>query len=234
MALKLTSDSYNSGVFDLMKTLIRSAAFALAAIIATTTFQAQAANKTLSYTVQRDGKNIGTHTYNISDRGDETLVEVTTDIKVKVLFVTAYKFIHASKEVWKNGQLVSLSSTTDDDGTAKELNAAAAGSKFTLDSKVKGAERRQHADGPLIPASLWKRDIVTQSRVLNTLDGTVMKIDVEDMGQDTVQAGGADVQAHHYSITGELTRELWFNAAGDLVRIRFPDKTKTEIVYALN
>ena len=69
--------------------------------------------------------------------------------------------------------------------------------------------------------------------MLNTLDGTLMSIKVEDLGADEVDAGGAKVTANHYSITGELTRELWFNGAGDLVRVRFPDKTGTEIVYAL-
>jgi len=216
-----------------MKTLIRSAAFALAATIAATSGQALAASKTLSFDVLRDGQNIGTHSYAISDNGAETQVEVTTDIKVKMLFITAYKFVHASKEIWQNGQLVSLNSTTDDDGTPKALNATTEGGKITIDSQVKGQDRRQHANMPMIPASLWKQDITKQDAVLNTLDGTVMEISVEDLGTEAVEAAGASIQAQHYSITGELTRELWFNTAGDLVRVRFPDKTGTEIIYAL-
>lgn len=217
-----------------MKTLIRSAAVALAGVIIAASWQAQAASKTLDFTVLRDGQNIGTHSYSIADNGGETQVEINTDIKVKVLFVTAYKFLHESKEIWQNGRLMSLKSKTDDDGTPKELHAMAEGQRMTVDSKVKGQDKRQHADAPMIPASLWNRDIVTQSSILNTLDGTVMNIQVEDMGQDEVEAGGAKVQAHHYSITGELTRELWFNDSGDLVRVRFPDKTGTEIIYALD
>jgi len=214
-----------------MKTLIRSVAVAMATVIASASWQAQA--KTLDFTVFRDGSDIGTHSYAISENGDETLVEVTTDIKVKVLFVTAYKFIHASKEVWKNGNLVQLNSTTDDDGTTKALNVKAQGGQLTADSVVQGQDRRQTADVGVVPASLWNKDIVQQSAVLNTLDGTLMNISVEDLGSDEVEAGGAKVAAHHYSITGELTRELWFNGTGDLVRVRFPDKTGTEIVYAL-
>jgi len=216
-----------------MKSIIRSAALALTAVITTTAYQAQAASKTLEYTVHRDGKTIGTHSYTISDKGDETLVEVTTDIKVKVLFVTAYKFIHASKEIWRNDQLVSLNSTTNDDGTPKELSIQANSGKLIINSKVKDQDRRQHADTPMVPASLWTPNIVTQNAVLNTLDGTVMNITVEDLGTDRVEAAGASVSAQHYAITGELTRELWFNAANELVRVRFPDKTGTEIIYAL-
>jgi len=214
-----------------MNTLIRSVAVSLATVVACASWQVQA--KTLDFTVYRDGSDIGTHSYAISEHGDETLVEVTTDIQVKVLFVTAYKFIHASKEVWKNGKLVQLNSTTDDDGTSKALDVKTQAGQLTADSVVKGQDRRQTADADVVPASLWKKDIVKQTAVLNTLDGTLMSISVEDLGTDEVEAGGAKIEAQHYSITGELTRELWFNGAGDLVRVRFPDKTGTEIVYAL-
>jgi len=214
-----------------MKTLIRSVAVTMATVVACASWQAQA--KTLDFTVYRDGSDIGTHSYAISQHGDETLVEVSTDIQVKMLFITAYKFTHASKEVWKNGKLIQLNSTTDDDGADKALNVKAQGDALTADSMVNGQDRRQTADANVVPASLWKKDIVKQTTVLNTLDGTLMSIKVEDLGADEVDAGGAKVTANHYSITGKLTRELWFNSAGDLVRVRFPDKTGTEIVYAL-
>jgi len=216
-----------------MKTLIRSIALVMASVIASTSWQAQAANKTLDYTVIRDGANIGSHSVSISEHDGQTLVEVTTDIRVKVLFVTAYKFIHASKEVWKDGRLVALNSTTDDDGTSKSLNVMAQAEQLTIDSVIKGQDRRQKAGGGMLPASLWNQDVVKQSALLNTLDGTVLSITVKDLGQDKIEAKGADITAHHYAISGELTRELWFNGEGDLMRMRFPDKTGTEIIYAL-
>lgn len=217
-----------------MTSLSRIAAFSAATVIAATVLAGQAAAKTLSYTVLRDGQNIGTHSFDINQNGATTEVDIKTDIKVKVLFVTAYKFEHTSKEMWANGQLMSINSTTDDDGTPKALKVAANGAKLTIDGTVKGQERRQHADAPIIPASLWNPEIVKQTQILNTLDGTIMSVSVEDKGLSEVEAGGAKQQAHHYAITGELTRELWFTPAGDLVQIRFPDKTGTEIVYTLN
>jgi len=216
-----------------MKTLIRFTALFMACGVASIGWQAQAANKSLEFTVVRDGATIGSHSYTISDHDGETLVEVATDIKIKVLFVTTYKFIHTSKEVWKNGRLVLLNSTTDDDGTSKSLTVQAQTAKLTVNSVVQGQDRRQNASAEMLPASLWKQDMVKQSALLNTFDGTVMNISVEDLGRDEVKAHGANVTAHHYAISGELTRELWFNGAGDLVRMRFPDKTGTAIIYTL-
>lgn len=214
-----------------MKTVLRTAAATLAAVLIVAGGQAQA--ETLNYTVLRDGKTIGTHAVTIEQNGADTSVNVETDIAVKVLFVTAYKFKHTSQEQWSNGRLTSITSSTDDDGTPKELKARAEGGKITVDSVVKGQERRQHADAATLPASLWNPATVQQSALLNTLDGEVMAIKVEDMGAENVDAGGASLSAHHYALSGELTRELWFDDAGRLVRMRFPDKTNTEIVYAL-
>lgn len=217
-----------------MSMLLRSVAVASAVFMSAAGFQAQAASKTLEYTVLRDGKPIGTHAYTIDTNGADTHVQVSTDIQVKVLFITAYKFKHASEEMWSNGQLVSLNSTTDDDGTDKALTAKAENGKITLDSIVKGQDRRQFAAAAAIPASLWNRAIVTQSSIVNTLDGKLMKVDVADAGTEQIDAGGSKITAQHYKISGELTRDVWFDDAGRLVRVSFPDKTSTEIVYALN
>jgi len=217
-----------------MITLSRSFAIFGAVLISVLSFDAFAATKTLEYTVLRDGSDIGTHAYNIETNGTDTQVKVTTDIKVKVLFVTAYKFIHESTETWNNGQLVSLNSTTDDDGTDKNLSAKAENGKITLDSTVKGQNRRQFAAAAAIPGSLWNPATVLQDTIVNSLDGQLMKVKVENLGAEEVEASGTKITANHYKITGELTRDLWYNAEGDLVRVSFPDKTKSEIVYSLN
>ena len=193
---------------------------------------AQAQAETLTYTVTRDGSTIGTHSVDINAAGTE--VQVETDIEVKVLFVTAYKFKHTSQEKWQNGQLVAITSTTDDDGTPKELNARLNGDQMKVNSIVKGQDRLQTVPADTLPASLWNPATVEQSALLNTLDGQIMTIDVENKGADTVETGAGPVQANHYAITGELTRDLWFDGQGRLVRMRFPDKTNSEIVYALD
>lgn len=224
---------------DSMNTILRSVTTTLAvattlatAIIVSSATMAQA--DTLNYTVLRDGKPIGTHAVTIDQNGAETQVAIETDIAVKVFFVTAYKFKHTSQESWSNGQLVAITSTTDDDGIAKELNARAESGRLTVDSTIKGNERRQNADANAFPASLWNAATVKQSALLNTLDGEVMTVAVEDLGTENVDAGGTSIQAKHYAITGELTRELWFDATNRLVRMSFPDKTNTKITYALN
>src|SRR5215470_6418951 len=69
---------------------------------------------TIRFAIMRNGEQIGTHAIEISRTGPETNVRITTDLSVKVLFVTAYRLQHSAAERWVNGQLVAFSSTTDD------------------------------------------------------------------------------------------------------------------------
>ncbi|PHS78842.1 MAG: hypothetical protein COB59_04820 [Rhodospirillaceae bacterium] len=217
-----------------MITFMRSAAVVGAVLISAMSFEAAAASKTLEFTVTRDGSAIGTHAYTIDTNGADTTVSVSTDIRVKALFLTVYKFIHESKEVWSNGKLVSLNSTTDDDGTEKSLKIEAKNGQLMVEAVVNKQNRLQYAALSAIPASLWNPATVKQNMIVNTLDGQQMKVDVENVGSEEITAAGSMISANHYKITGELTRDLWFNTAGDLVRISFPDKTDSKIIYSLN
>ena len=218
-----------------MKKVLHIAALALPVLAIGFTVQAHAAaTRVLDYTVLRDGKPVGTHSYTISTDGDTTKVAVKTDVQVKVLFVTAYRFEHSSKELWQNGHLVSLTSNTNDDGTDKTLNVTEDNNALDIDSKVKDKKRHMGVALDTMPASLWNPDTVKQSVMLNTLDGELLHIKSKDLGADKVKAHGQMVDAHHYAIQGELTRDLWFDNSGNLVRVSFPDKTGSKIVYALN
>src|SRR5260370_35676425 len=72
----------------------------------------------------RNGEQIGTHAIEISRTGPETNVRITTDLSVKVLFVTAYRLQHNATERWVNGQLVAFDSTTDNNGVRHKASAA--------------------------------------------------------------------------------------------------------------
>ena len=85
----------------------------------------------------------------------------------------------------------------------------------------------------IIPASLWNHDLITQTELLNTLDGSNMSITVTEMGQEIVVAAGRNVSATHYSVTGKLNRELWYDKDGVLVQVQFAGADGSEITYIL-
>lgn len=169
-------------------------------------------NGSLSFDVVRKGKDIGDHTYRFSGGKGAFTVQVATDIVVKVPLIrtTAYSFKHASVEQWEGGKLQEISSNTNDDGEPHQLKTAG-----------KGA----------LPASLWNDDIVRSGKLINTIDGTIMKVRVADLGTETVSTKRGAVAAHHYRISGDLARDLWYDVDGNLAQVSFKADDGSTVMY---
>jgi uncharacterized protein DUF6134 len=183
----------------------------------------------LSYSVVREGDEIGTHQISFRESADGLNVNIETDVAVEVFGIAFYRFEHSGHEIWQGERLISLVSETNDDGIAHALNAVAEGRELRIESDA----RRGLEGGGIIPASLWNRDLVRQSELLNTLDGSTMAVDVADLGEETVVAAGRQIEATHYSVTGKLNRELWYNSDDVLVQVKFDGADGSEVTYVL-
>jgi hypothetical protein len=183
----------------------------------------------LDFTVVRDGEPVGTHIIAFRPVESGTTVEIKTDVAVKLAFITLYRFEHRGLELWRDDRLLSLSSTTNDDGRRHTLDARMGGSAI----EVTGDGARSTADASIIPASLWNPALVRQSRLLNTLDGTQMEVTVEDIGEEKISVRGRQTVARHYVVRGALQRELWYDLSGVLARVRFKGRDGSNILYEL-
>ncbi|MBC8269131.1 MAG: hypothetical protein H8E36_10315 [Rhodospirillaceae bacterium] len=183
----------------------------------------------LSYTVLRNGDPIGTHAYTFREKGARMVVDINTDIKVKVAFLTVYRFEHKAIEEWHRGKMVSTFSTTNDDGKNHKLKVSFGGNNL----KINGDGKLSVAAYGAMPASLWHPDTVKNTALINTLDGKMMAITVDDLGQDQVMVKGRKIAARHYRLSGDLERELWFDPAGTLVQVQFKGDDGSDISYEL-
>jgi len=183
----------------------------------------------LSFTVLRNGDPIGKDVLSFEKRSNHLVVHVKTDIAVKVAFITVYRFHHQSREVWTNGRMTFIESTTDDDGTPHTLHAEAGQGALVVD----GDNKKSTAPAQIVPASLWNHDIVSSRTLLNTLNGTQMAINVRDLGPEQIMVHGRSTQARHFVLTGQLERELWYDDTGVLVQAKFKGSDGSSIIYAL-
>jgi len=190
---------------------------------------ASAVPSDLSFTVLRNGSPVGTHAYKFNGEGDNTKVDITTDIKVKIAFITAYRFEHKASEEWSGGKMVATSTVTNDDGTDHVLKVGNGGNELIINGD--GKETRARVG--VMPASLWHPDTVKRPILLNTLDGHMMKVFSKKVGVEDVAVNGKTVPATHFVMSGELERELWFDDSGTLVQVRFKGSDGSEIVYVL-
>jgi hypothetical protein len=158
------------GIF-IMHFLVLFRALAIAALYNLLLISATAAavptDGQLDFTVMRDGKEIGNHQIQFRQDTDSLSVDIKTDVAVKILFITAYRFEHHGTEIWRDDRLVALKSVTNDDGTPHDLEAQA--DKDSL--SVMGDGSASRAEANIIPASLWHESILQGGDILNTLHG---------------------------------------------------------------
>jgi hypothetical protein len=181
----------------------------------------------LDFTVLRNGSEVGKHEMLFRNEADGLKIDIRTNVAVKVAFITAYRFEHEGHEVWQGGRLVRLWSKTNDDGTKHVLDVTAGGNELVVMADGKDTEKVSVS----IPASLWNERLVQQRSILNTLDGSRMSIQVSDLGTEAVPVKGGKVPARHYAVTGDLQRELWYDAQNVLVKVRFKAKDGSDIEY---
>ncbi len=182
-----------------------------------------------AFKVLRDNSEVGSHTIDFDRSGDTIGVRIATNIAVKIVFVTVYRFEHQAHETWKLDRLVELKTKTNDDGTAHRLEAAAFNGALVVNAD--GGE--QNVDANIVPASLWNIRLLKQGVLLNSLDGTQMPVTVADIGNERVVVRGRQASAHHYHIDGGLKRDVWYDDNQNLVRVKFAAKDNSTIVYEL-
>jgi Domain of unknown function (DUF6134) len=184
---------------------------------------------TLDYDVLRDGSVVGSNEVVFEHEGDRLVVRTSMDIVVSVLFIPIYRFTHRAEEVWLKGALQSFHSTTDDDGKPRDVVLARDGDK--LAGFYNGGPIE--FPGDLIPGSLWHPATIEQTQLLETTKGRLRAISVVDRGMEQVKLAAGTEPAHHYSISGELQREVWYGADGQVLQASFPAKDGSIILLRL-
>ena len=201
----------------MMRNLLRPGLLILA--LATAVPGAEAADLkdgTLNFKVFREGDQIGTHTVTARHEGGDLVLDIAVDIKVKVAFITAYRYEQTRREVWRDGRLVAFESDTNDDGKKAKTSGKLEGDMLV----VTGADGTRKVRPDIIPNSWWNPDLAKQSELLSTLDSKVLTVTIEDAGEESVDTAGGPVKAHRYVLTGEVEREVWYDAEGRWVHMR--------------
>jgi hypothetical protein len=178
---------------------------------------AQAAPQALEFDIAHEGDIVGHHRISFRQDGDRLVVHSELEIEVAVLFLTVYRYQQTREEVWRNGQLIALVSTADDDGTPHDIAGQAGPDGLRMTS----GKDRWTLPRDSVPASFWNVSMVTQKGPLvDSLTGRILDNRVVNLGQETVRAGGRDVVATHYRLEAKRPRDIWYDASGRWVKMR--------------
>lgn len=161
--------------------------------------------------VFRDGDSMGTHLLDavLGPNGFEINIEIR--LAVKVLGIAAYRYELTNREVWKDGRIVSVTSTVNDDGTDDFSRVVRSGDKL----QVEGS--RYNGEAPLdsVTTSYYATPFLKRRPWISTQTGVPLKVSVNPEGRK-----------NWWAVTGELETKLgykdgewtWceFDAGGEL------------------
>jgi hypothetical protein len=131
----------------------------------------------------RAGSQVGEHRINFHRDDSRLVVETHIDIAITLLMFTVFQFRHQSVEIWDSNRLLSIDSTTDDDGTPLRVSGSAVAEGF----RIVGS------DGPFLAATtlmtsntLWDRRIVLEHRLLDAQRGSEIGLIARQRGDELV------------------------------------------------
>lgn len=177
---------------------------------------AAVAHRDLRFRVLRHGSPVGEHRVTFRPDGDRLTVETRVEIAVKVLFITAFRFRHESEEVWQADRLVAVKSTTDNNGTLREVSGHAVADGFRIVGE----------DGPFLAAAhlltsdaLWDRRIVREHRLIDVERGGEIGLVTAQLGDEQVDTPQGPLRASRYQmITPYYAGSVSYDADGRWVK----------------
>ena len=199
---------------------------------------AEPANGTLRWTPQdgeqfrfsvlRDGDEFGEHIVRFEVEDDEVRVESDIELEVKFGPIRVFHYLHDSEEVWQNGQLVFLEGETKKEGDDYTVVAERAGDALNVNGTLFSGDIAP----TITPSSHWNISQVMGERILSTESGEILDIEVSQLGEETIEAGGQSITAQRYRLVSDLTVDLWYDEAGRWVKCEFDARGQT-IEYVL-
>ncbi|HXI86068.1 MAG TPA: DUF6134 family protein [Parvularculaceae bacterium] len=167
---------------------------------------ARAGDFDAAFYVLLKGHPIGYHIVNVEETAEGLVVDTRVELTVKFGPLQLYRYRHAAHEVWRDGALQRLSSRTNDNGRRMFLEIARADGVLMID----GNAYKGPAPAEARTSSYWNRSVVDCPIVINTQNGELIDVDVQDLGPAPTPFVG---KAEHYRVTGTLTLDVYYDGA---------------------
>lgn len=159
---------------------------------------------------------IGTHVLNFTCEGSDLIVDTSVDVKVKILFVTAYQRQARYREVWRDDRLIAYDARTNEGGDIYETHARIEDGEMIVDGVKKGM--RVPLD--TVSSHPWNIEAIDRSLVFGQRDGRINRVSVHRAEPEILTIGGKKIEAEKYVVQGDLKRELLYDADGTWLQWR--------------
>jgi hypothetical protein len=165
------------------------------------------------FQITRDGKPIGTQTVTVKQDGETVTAITESTVAVKMLGVTVYRMHQVLTETYQGRQLVALNAETKDPDGLRAGGIKRSGDRWT--GKLGKQSRDFECDCGT--STMWHSAGLKGLLMIEASQARLRSVTIEDKGTETLDLPEGPVQARHFSVKGEIERDVWYDPAGNLV-----------------
>ena len=174
---------------------------------------------------------IGFHNFRLNPQENGYELETEAKFKVKVLFVTAYRYQHENVETWRNGCLERIEARTNDNGDRFRVVGQRDVDGFDLAANA-GPDSLD--TGCVRTFAYWDLAALQDTQLLNSQTGAYQPVEVNLVGRESIEVAGEPVVADRYSLDAEgLDLDLWYTPEGEWLALTSTVEKGRQIRYEL-
>ncbi len=171
----------------------------------------------IQFDVYLDQRRIGTHRVRIEQDFEHTRVTTEAAFEVRFLFLRAYRYQHLNSELWRNGCLTQIQSTTNDNGERLRVHGEAQGSTFAIET----AAGPRQLSGCIRSFAYWDLQSLSSERLLNTQTGEYLPTQLSEPKAEFMQHGGQSIEVASYTLTASPSNiQLSYGLDGDWLSLQ--------------
>ena len=181
-----------------------------------------------TFDIIRKNKVIGSASTIFEKENENIIVTTIVDIKVKLLFISAYTFYQKSVETWSKGEFIKFEGYTnfEDDreyfieGKDEKNNFIATG----MDGKLK-------LNKNILPSNYWNMAVLKEKEMFDIQKGILREIEVKYLGEEILNINENSIETEKYSLKANKNPKdlgpfpqytLWYaKKNGELIKFKF-------------
>ena len=184
----------------------------------------------LKYELFRNNKSIGFHNYEFQTKNDHLTVKSFIEFKISKLGVDLYKYSAVSEEVYKDNQLISFLSNTDQNKKIKSTKINFDKNKQKL--IITGSENQLSTAKEYLVGTWWNHEIVQVKAQISAISGRIIEQKVTFLGKEKINLYGKNFEALRFNFASsdeslpdkkKLNTDVWYD-----------EKTKVWLKAAFN
>jgi hypothetical protein len=183
------------------------------------------------FDVYLDDKKVGKHLFTVSESGGVKHVQSEANFKVRILFISAYRYEHSAAERWTDNCLVDFDASTNANGKRIKVSGEQTSAGFLVERGDKPIELPEC----VMTFAYWNPEFLDQPRLLNPQTGEYVDVYVEQAGNEMLEVRGQLVEARRVKVTAnDVDLTLWYSPDDEWLALESVAKGGRIIRYELS